>query len=211
VTPESQAPLQSSPVPALITSVTQPVAPVTPETAVASVFPLPLLPRLDAVDSEPESSDGAAGEPPAPKVKGDRLPPAPVEIAAETSLPEPAPSSSFPMQYALAFAAAALLVVMIGGMFVRLFAARRLRRRRLALRAKWADQLQAAQRAPAPAAFRPAAAVQPTPPARRPAATPCDAIGRRAAELRAPDRRAEPVDVEASLRRLLRDWQHLAA
>jgi hypothetical protein len=217
VAPESQSPVQSSPVTALATTVTQPIAPdppVTPDIAVASVFPLPPPPRVDAVGSEPAFSAGAASEPTAPKVKGDRLRPAPVQIVAEPPLPERPPSPIFQPQYMLAFAAAAaLLLVVISGKLVRLFAARRLRRRRLALRAKWADQLRAAcQQPPVPAEFRATAAgLEPKPPARRPAATPRAAIGPRAAEPRTPDCGAEALDVEASLRRLLREWQRVAA
>jgi hypothetical protein len=107
-------------------------------------------------------------------------------------------------------AAAALVLLVIAHPCYRWLAARRLRRRRIALREQWIRQLQVA-RPPAPCAPAFAGAVaEPPLPYRKPAA-PVRAAQPTLAPADHREHDGKAHDVEDSLRALLQGWQRVAA
>ncbi len=189
-----------------------PAQPVTRDTDPAATFSMlsAALPTLaSAVDGEPAiASNDAAGEPVAMH-PGDDMPVIwPVLTAADHAAAEQPPGMTVNLEAMLAYVAAALALVMIVYKVFRLFAARRLRRRRMALREQWNQTLPVTPlREPVVFADTVAAAC-PTQPGRKLVAVPPTAkIALAPADDRDPD---HDIDVE-SLRQLLHGLRRVAA
>jgi hypothetical protein len=181
------------------------VEPAARATAIAAALAPPLPTSTDAFDREPAViTDGAAGEAAAPATPA--AAPAPALTAQQPAAP-PQLASTSTLALALAGAAAVPLLVVMASLLRRSLAARRLRRRRMALREQWAELLQSSQPStPAPAGT----ATRPDAHGRK---APSPVASARAAPARPREDTAagEAHDIEQRLQRLLHDWQRAAA
>ena len=183
--------------------------PVDRETATAFMQPAPLSTSMRPFDTNAApASDGIVAEPAAIAATGDAPPPSPAVTEAQLPAAAARPASGFAPWHLLTLVAVALALAMVIRKLMREIAARRLLRQRMALREQWQSQAPPPWR-PKPADRAQAGGVQQprhtTVPAPRPA------VPRSPAPQREPQQAAETKDVEASLHRLLQDWQRVAA
>ena len=138
----------------------------------------------------------------------------PVVSAAEFASAEQPPGLAVRLEPMLAYVAAALAIIMIVRKVFRLFAIRRLRRRRLALREQWNQELRATHSCEpvSPAFADTVAAPRPAQHRRKLVAVPRTAeIPRPPADDHDPDHAIEALSVEESLQQLLHGWRRAAA
>jgi hypothetical protein len=174
----------------------------------------PALPTsTNAVDGEQASASNSAPGEPAAMHPEDEMPLIwPVLSPAELTAAEWPPGLAARWGPMLAYVAAALALVMIVRKVFRLFAVRRLRRRRMALREQWNQELQARRQGePVSPAFPDmVAAPRPAQHRRKSVAVPRIAeIAHPPADERDPDH--EALDVEESLQQFLPRWRRVAA
>ena len=191
----------------------QSVARETDSTATVSMLSPALPTSANAVDGELASaSNGAAGGPAATE---DDMPLIwPVLSAAELASAERPPGLAARLEPMLAYVAAALAIIMIVRKVFRLFAIRRLHRRRLALREQWNQELRATHSCEpvSPAFADTVAAPRPAQHRRKLVAVPRTAeIPRPPADDHDPDHAIEALGVEESLQHLLHGWRRAAA
>jgi len=191
----------------------QSVARETDPTATVSMLSPALPTSANAVDGELASaSNGAAGGPAATE---DDMPLIwPVLSAAELASAERPPGLAARLEPMLAYVAAALAIIMIVRKVFRLFAIRRLHRRRLALREQWDQELRATHSCEpvSPAFADTVAAPRPAQHRRKLVAVPRTAeIPRPPADDHDPDHAIEALGVEESLQHLLHGWRRAAA
>ena len=189
------------------------VARETDPTATVSMLSPALPTSANAVDGEPASaSNGAAGG--AAATEDDMPLIWPVVSAAEFASAEQPPGLAVRLEPMLAYVAAALAIIMIVRKVFRLFAIRRLRRRRLALREQWNQELRATHSCEpvSPAFADTVAAPRPAQHRRKLVAVPRTAeIPRPPADDHDPDHAIEALSVEESLQQLLHGWRRAAA
>ena len=191
----------------------QSVARETDPTATVSMLSPALPTSANAVDGELASaSNGAAGGPAATE---DDMPLIwPVLSATELASAERPPGLAARLEPMLAYVAAALAIIMIVRKVFRLFAIRRLHRRRLALREQWNQELRATHSCEpvSPAFADTVAAPRPAQHRRKLVAVPRTAeIPRPPADDHDPDHAIEALGVEESLQHLLHGWRRAAA
>ena len=176
----------------------------------------PALPTsVNVVDGDRASaSNGAAGGLAAMHPEDDMPLIGPVLSAAELAAAEWPPGLAARWGPMLAYVAAALALVMIVRKVFRLFAVRRLRWRRMALREQWNEELRATRRGEpvSPAFADMVAAPGPAQHRRKLVAVPRIAeIARPPADEWDPDHDIEALDAEESLQQFLPRWRRVAA
>ena len=197
------------------TATAQPAREIDPAATYAMLSPA-LPTSANVADGERASaSNGAAGGFAAMHPKDDMPLIGPVLSATERAAAEWPPGLGARLGPMLAYVAAALALVMIVREVFRLFAVRRLRRRRMALREQWNQELQATRRGePVTPAFADmVAAPGPAQHRRKLVAVPRIAeIAHPAADEWDPDHNTEALDVEESLQQFLPPrWRRVAA
>ena len=212
--PKPQSALNPQPKPA-----SQPMATVTAATpaqlvaraADASATSSALPASADAVDGEPASAIDGAGEHAGMHPEDDM--PLTVLTAADLDAAEALPGWSPKAAPKLVYVAAAMALLMIVRKVFRLFAIRRLRRRRLALREQWNEWRATHSREPIPQAFAGAvAATRPAHSGRNSVAVPRTAeIPRPPADDRDSDPGFQALEAKESLQHLLYGGQRVAA
>jgi hypothetical protein len=165
----------------------------------------------NAVDGEPASAIDGAGEHAGMHPEDDM--PLTVLTAADLDAAEALPGWSPKSEPRLVYVAAALALLMIVRKVFRLFAIRRLRRRRLMLREQWNQERATRSREPIPQAFAGAvAATRPAHSGRNSVVVPRTAeIPRPPADDRDSDRGFQALEAKESLQHLLYGGQRVAA
>jgi hypothetical protein len=165
----------------------------------------------DAVDGEPASAIDGAGE--HAGMHPEENMPLTVLTAADLDAAEALPGWSPKSEPKLVYVAVALAFLMIVRKVFRLFAIRRLRRRRLMLREQWNQERATRSREPIPQAFAGAvAATRPAHSGRNSVAVPRTAeIPLPPADDRDSDHGIQALEAEESLQQLLYGWQRVAA
>jgi hypothetical protein len=176
----------------------------------------PALPTsTNAVDGEQASASNSAPGEPAAMHPEDEMPLIwPVLSPAELTAAEWPPGLAARWGPMLAYVAAALALVMIVRKVFRVFAVRRLRRRRMALRGQWNQELQATRRGEpvSPAFADKVAAPGAAEHSRKLVTVPRIAeIALPAADECDPDHNIEALDAEESLQQFLPRWRRVAA
>jgi hypothetical protein len=197
------------------TATAQPVAREMDPAATYAMLSPSLPTSADVVDGEQASaSNGAAGGLAAMHPEDDMPLIGPVLGTAELAAAERPTGLAARLGPMLAYVAAALALVIIVRKVFRWFAVRRLRRRRVALREQWNQELQATrQGGPVSPAFADVvAALRPTRHRRKLVAVPRIAeIARPPADEWDPDHDIEALEAEESLRQFLPRWRRVAA
>ena len=212
--PKPQSALNPAPKPA-----SQPMATATAATpaqlvaraADASATSSALPASADAVDGEPASAINGAGE--HAGMHPEENMPLTVLTAADLDAAEGLPGWSPTSAPRLVYVAAALALLMIVRKVFRLFAIRRLRRRRLALREQWNQERATRSRGPLSQAFAgTVAATRPAHSRHKSVAVPRTAeIPLPPADDRDSDHGIQALEAEESLQQLQYGWQRVAA
>lgn len=207
--PKPQPALNPQPKPAPQLMATASAA--TPAQLVARATSSALPTSANAVDGEPASAIDGAGEHAGMHPADDM--PLTVLTAADLDAAEALPGWIPKSEPKLVYVAAALALLMIVRKVFRLFAIRRLRRRRLMLREQWNQERATRSREPIPQAFAGAvAATRPAHSGRNSVVVPRTAeIPRPPADDRDSDRGFQALEARESLQHLLYGGQRVAA
>ena len=214
--PKPQSALKPQPKPApqpMATATAATPAQLVARAADASATLSALPTSANAVDGEPASAINGAGEQAGMHPEDDTPLTFPVLTAADLEAAERLPGWSPKSAPMLVHVAAALALLMIIRKIFRLFAIRRLRRRRLALREQWYQERATRSRGPISQAFAgTVAATRPAHSRHKSVAVPRTAeIPLPPADDRDSDHGIQAFEAKESLQQLLHGWQRVAA